>query len=81
MIVGEWQIIILNIFFKKSEKTPLDLEPGGNLKISLANGNVMNIPLSAVNISEEVNKTAIWKQVNEDISHNKERKKNSKNSR
>ncbi|XP_045469814.1 sodium bicarbonate cotransporter 3 isoform X6 [Harmonia axyridis] len=65
---------------EKNEKSPLDMEPSGNLKIALANGNVMNIPLSAVNISEEVNKTAIWKQVNDNISQNKERKKNSKNS-
>ena len=36
-----------------------------NLKIPLANGNVMNIPLSAINISEEVNKTGIWQQVNQ----------------
>nr|XP_022914350.1 sodium bicarbonate cotransporter 3 isoform X7 [Onthophagus taurus] len=43
---------------------PIHLENAGNLKISLANGNVMNIPLSAINISEEVNKTGIWKQVN-----------------
>ncbi|XP_044752342.1 sodium-driven chloride bicarbonate exchanger isoform X2 [Coccinella septempunctata] len=64
---------------EKNEKTPLDFEPGGNLKIALANGNVMNIPLSAVNISEEVNKTAIWKQVNDNITQNKERKKSSKN--
>lgn len=36
-----------------------------NLKIPLVNGKVMNIPLSAINISEEVNKTGIWKQVND----------------
>jgi sodium bicarbonate transporter 10 len=36
----------------------------GNLQIALANGNVMKIPLSSVNITEEVNKTGIWKQVN-----------------
>ncbi|XP_071053006.1 sodium-driven chloride bicarbonate exchanger isoform X12 [Onthophagus taurus] len=47
-----------------SEDKPIHLENAGNLKISLANGNVMNIPLSAINISEEVNKTGIWKQVN-----------------
>ncbi|GBP31351.1 Electroneutral sodium bicarbonate exchanger 1 [Eumeta japonica] len=35
-----------------------------NLQIPLINGNVMNIPLSSINISEEVNKTGIWKQVN-----------------
>ncbi|XP_050307572.1 electroneutral sodium bicarbonate exchanger 1 isoform X3 [Anthonomus grandis grandis] len=36
-----------------------------NLKIPLANGKIMNIPISAINISEEVNKTGIWKQVND----------------
>lgn len=35
------------------------------LKIPLANGNVMNIPLSAINISEEVTKSGIWKHVNQ----------------
>ncbi|XP_068621568.1 electroneutral sodium bicarbonate exchanger 1 isoform X1 [Battus philenor] len=35
-----------------------------NLQIPLINGNIMNIPLTAINISEEVNKTGIWKQVN-----------------
>ncbi|XP_015118680.1 sodium-driven chloride bicarbonate exchanger isoform X3 [Diachasma alloeum] len=37
----------------------------GNLQISLANGNVMKIPLASINISEEVNKSGIWKQVND----------------
>ncbi|XP_063993895.1 electroneutral sodium bicarbonate exchanger 1 isoform X2 [Diachasmimorpha longicaudata] len=36
-----------------------------NLQISLANGNVMKIPLTSINISEEVNKSGIWKQVND----------------
>jgi sodium bicarbonate transporter 10 len=36
----------------------------GNLAIPLANGNVMKIPLSSVNITEEVNRTGIWKTVN-----------------
>ena len=31
----------------------------------------MNIPLSAINISEEVNKTGIWKQVNENNGNRK----------
>ncbi|XP_046961866.1 electroneutral sodium bicarbonate exchanger 1 isoform X4 [Vanessa cardui] len=35
-----------------------------NLQIPLINGNIMNIPLASINISEEVNKTGIWKQVN-----------------
>ncbi|XP_050505030.1 sodium bicarbonate cotransporter 3 isoform X2 [Diabrotica virgifera virgifera] len=48
----------------------------GNLKIPLANGNVMNIPLSAINISEEVDKTGIWKHVNDkQYYQDKEKKK------
>ncbi|XP_011703361.1 PREDICTED: sodium-driven chloride bicarbonate exchanger isoform X2 [Wasmannia auropunctata] len=39
--------------------------PPGNIQISLANGNIMKIPLASINISEEVNKTGIWQQVNE----------------
>ncbi|XP_038210336.1 sodium bicarbonate cotransporter 3 isoform X3 [Zerene cesonia] len=35
-----------------------------NLQIPLINGNIMNIPLASINISEEMNKTGIWKQVN-----------------
>ncbi|XP_041988559.1 uncharacterized protein LOC121739964 [Aricia agestis] len=36
-----------------------------NLQIPLINGNIMNIPLTSINISEEMNKTGIWKQVND----------------
>ncbi|XP_073986853.1 na[+]-driven anion exchanger 1 isoform X4 [Rhodnius prolixus] len=36
----------------------------GNLQIPLANGNIIKIPLASINISEEMNKTGIWKQVN-----------------
>ncbi|KAF3421384.1 hypothetical protein E2986_00949 [Frieseomelitta varia] len=39
--------------------------PSGNIQISLANGNIMKIPMASINISEEVNKTGIWQQVNE----------------
>lgn len=40
---------------------------GPNLRIPLPNGNIMKIPIAArpINISEEVDKTAIWKKVNE----------------
>ncbi|XP_044266189.1 sodium bicarbonate cotransporter 3 isoform X2 [Tribolium madens] len=58
-----------------SEKGQLEIEPAGNLKIPLANGNVMNIPLSAINISEEVNKTSIWKQVNKSNTRPTEKEK------
>ncbi|XP_019876901.2 sodium bicarbonate cotransporter 3 isoform X3 [Aethina tumida] len=60
------------------EGAPIEIEAAGNLKIPLANGNVMNIPLSAINISEEVNKTGIWKQVNENNSIDKDKKKSPK---
>jgi len=43
-----------------------------NLQIPLANGNIMKIPLASINISEEVNKTGIWKQVNQANSPTKE---------
>lgn len=47
------------------EEKPIDFAPtSGNLQIPLVNGNIMKIPLSSINISEEVNKTGIWKQVN-----------------
>lgn len=35
----------------------------------------MKIPLSSINISEEVNKTGIWKQVNDVNAREKEKKK------
>uniref|UniRef100_A0A8D8W5I7 Anion exchange protein n=1 Tax=Cacopsylla melanoneura TaxID=428564 RepID=A0A8D8W5I7_9HEMI len=35
-----------------------------NLQIPLANGNILKVPVTSINISEEVNKTGIWKQVN-----------------
>lgn len=67
----------------ESEKQPLKIQnSSGNLKIPLANGNVMNIPLSAINISEEVNKSGVWKQVNEtNTSDGKEKKKSPKSTR
>lgn len=37
----------------------------------------MNIPLSAINITEEVNKSGIWKQVNDENSREKDAKKKS----
>lgn len=47
-----------------SKKLPIGAS--GNLQIPLANGNIMKIPLASINISEEVNKSGVWKQVNED---------------
>ncbi|XP_050448370.1 electroneutral sodium bicarbonate exchanger 1 isoform X1 [Cataglyphis hispanica] len=46
----------------------------GNIQISLANGNIMKIPLASINISEEVNKTGIWQQVNEGNEKSKQSK-------
>lgn len=50
-------------------------ENQGKLEIPLANGNIMKIPLTSINITEEVNKTGIWKQVN---ANGKEKKKSPK---
>ncbi|CAG7716785.1 unnamed protein product [Allacma fusca] len=44
-------------------ETTLTIGESGNFKIPLSNGNVMKIPLSAVNITEEVNKNGSWKPV------------------
>ncbi|XP_018910915.2 sodium-driven chloride bicarbonate exchanger isoform X5 [Bemisia tabaci] len=53
------------------EEKPMGFEPSGNLQIPLANGNIMKIPFASINISEEVNKTGIWKQVNRDSTEEK----------
>lgn len=40
---------------------------GHNLQIQLPNGNIMNIPVEqkkSINISEEVNRSGVWKTVN-----------------
>lgn len=50
-----------------------------NLQIPLVNGKVMNIPFTAINISEEVNKTGIWKQVNENNQKKSNKKAEKKN--
>ncbi|XP_039280416.1 electroneutral sodium bicarbonate exchanger 1 isoform X4 [Nilaparvata lugens] len=49
---------------ENEEEKQMDLEANENLQIPLANGNIMKIPLTSINITEEVNKTGIWKQVN-----------------
>ncbi|XP_076659018.1 na[+]-driven anion exchanger 1 isoform X6 [Halictus rubicundus] len=49
---------------EQNESTGYGTTPG-NIQISLANGNIMKIPVTSINISEEVNKTGIWQQVNE----------------
>ena len=52
-------------FYPQEQDQHINYETSGNLQIPLANGNIMKIPLSSINISEEVNKTGIWQQVNE----------------
>ncbi|XP_033356152.1 electroneutral sodium bicarbonate exchanger 1 isoform X8 [Bombus vosnesenskii] len=49
----------------EEQNEPMAYGPSGNIQISLANGNIMKIPMASINISEEVNKTGIWQQVNE----------------
>ena len=40
-------------------------QSGRNLQIQMSNGNVMNIPVDkSINISEEVNRSGVWKTVN-----------------
>ncbi|KAF4527632.1 hypothetical protein B566_EDAN016363 [Ephemera danica] len=67
---------IFHAVFCMRVQGPLPIGPSGNLQIPLANGNIMKIPLASINISEEVNKSGVWKQVNDDNSHND--KKNNK---
>lgn len=38
----------------------------GVMTIPLANGNVMKVPLVPINISEEMNKSGVWKDINKD---------------
>ncbi|XP_017766032.1 PREDICTED: electroneutral sodium bicarbonate exchanger 1 isoform X1 [Eufriesea mexicana] len=49
----------------EEQNESMEYGPSGNIQISLANGNIMKIPMASINISEEVNKTGIWQQVNE----------------
>lgn len=68
-------LLTVYYLFKKQAK-PIDYAASGNLQIPLANGNIMKIPLKSINITEEVNKTGLWKQVND---HNiSEKEKNNK---
>lgn len=36
------------------------------MTIPLANGNVMKVPLNPINISEEMNKSGVWQDINKD---------------
>lgn len=60
----------MNNFQRLSESAgpAVDRELSGpNLRIPLPNGNIMKIPLAnrPFNISDEVDKTAIWKKMND----------------
>lgn len=61
--------MLINILYQEAGNKNPPPYPG-NLQIPLANGNIMKIPITSINISEEVNKTAIWKQVNNTNSTN-----------
>ncbi|KAK7079109.1 Sodium bicarbonate cotransporter 3 [Halocaridina rubra] len=50
----------------KMEKSPTE----GVMSIPLANGNVMKVPLNPINISEEMNKSGVWKDINQDQDKN-----------
>lgn len=38
----------------------------GMMSIPLANGNVMKVPVNPINISEEVNRSGVWMDINKD---------------
>lgn len=59
------------------EEKPVDFTPTTNWQLSLSNGSVMKIPLSSINITDEVNRTGIWKQVNNGNEQGDNNKKNS----
>ncbi|XP_068241658.1 electroneutral sodium bicarbonate exchanger 1 isoform X9 [Palaemon carinicauda] len=48
------------------KKSPTD----GVMTIPLANGNVMKVPMTPINISEEMNKSGVWKDINQDQEKN-----------
>ncbi|XP_046822196.1 electroneutral sodium bicarbonate exchanger 1 isoform X9 [Vespa crabro] len=50
---------------EEHQNYPIGYGAPDNIQISMANGNIMKIPLASINISEEVNKSGIWQQVNE----------------
>ncbi|CAG0880209.1 unnamed protein product [Darwinula stevensoni] len=52
------------------------MRPSGNLVIPIQKGNVIKIPADAINISEEMNKSGVWKQVSSsDLLSNKDKEK------
>nr|CAD7395487.1 unnamed protein product [Timema poppensis] len=63
----------------KEDGKQADLESGDSLKIPLANGNFIKTPMASINITEEVNKTGLWKHVNEGHINGKANTKKSQN--
>ncbi|XP_052126294.1 sodium bicarbonate cotransporter 3 [Frankliniella occidentalis] len=63
---------------REDDQRQLETADDENLQIPLANGNIMKIPLASINITEEVNKTGIWKQVNQANSPTKDDPKKAK---
>lgn len=63
-------MVVMNLFQRLTAAVSgpaVDREMSGpNLRIPLPNGNIMKIPIASINISEEVDKTAIWKKMNQD---------------
>lgn len=55
-----------NVGDGKLEKSPTE----GVMTIPLANGNVMKVPMNPINISEEMNKSGLWKDINQDQDKN-----------
>lgn len=61
---------------EEDRHTPRPVATEHNLHIPLASGNVMKIPLSSlnerpINISDEVNKSGVWKHIESETSFNK----------
>lgn len=48
------------------------------MTIPLANGNVMKVPVNPINISEEMNKSGIWKDINQEPSEPQQKKSKKK---
>ncbi|XP_043192271.1 electrogenic sodium bicarbonate cotransporter 1-like isoform X14 [Amphibalanus amphitrite] len=51
---------------EEQEVGKLPINESGNLEIPLASGNVMRIPLDSCNISEELNRSGVWKGINKE---------------
>lgn len=58
-----WRLTCLFLCCRQEEKGLAMAKSDSNLQIPLTNGNVIKIPLSSINITEEMNKTSIWRQL------------------